>query len=292
MCIPIPLYDVQSKELCVFADASVKAIAAVGYLKVTDQHGHTDVNFLFGKAKLAPQPDITVPRLELCAAVLAVEIAELIVEEMDMTFDHIWYYTDSKVVLGYIYNQTQRFYVYVNNRIQRIHKSNSPAQWRYVPTELNPADHGTRSVPAASLGGSSWLTGPHFLRNSQLRSESQKSFVLVDPTSDSEIRPHVVSNLTEVPKVTWSSERFSRFSNFNTLIRAIARLIHIARSFSKCSQHDSCRGWHVCCKGPSEEELEKAKILVLKNAQYESYPTKNTLVLCNTDENGKTKNLI
>jgi len=273
VCIPIPLHNVQSKELCIFADASVKAIAAVGYLKVTDQHGHTAVNFLFGKSKLAPQPDITVPRLELCAAVLAVEIAELIVEEMDMTFDHIWYYTDSKVVLGYICNQTRRFYVYVNNRIQRIHKSSLPAQWRYVPTELNPADHGSRSVPAASLGASSWLTGPHFLHNSQLRSDSQKSFVLVDPNSDSEIRPHVVSNLTEVPKVTWNSERFSRFSNFNTLIRAIARLIHIASSFSKCLQDDSCRGWHVCCNGPSEEELERAKILVLKNAQYESYPT-------------------
>lgn len=53
---------------------------------MTDQHGHTDVNFLFGKSKLAPQPDITFPILELCAAVLAVTIAELIVEEI--TFDH------------------------------------------------------------------------------------------------------------------------------------------------------------------------------------------------------------
>ncbi|XP_026119086.1 uncharacterized protein LOC113098285 [Carassius auratus] len=273
VCTSIPLSDVQSKELCVFADASVKAIAAVGYLKVTDHHGHTDVNFLFGKSKLAPQPDITVPRLELCAAVLAVEIAELIVEEMDITFDHIWYYTDSKVVLGYICNQTRRFYVYVNNRVQRILKSSSPAQWQYVPTELNPADHGSRSVPAAFLGSTSWLTGPRFLHNSQFQSESQESFELVDPALDSEIRPQVCTNLTEVPKSTWNSERFSRFSNFNTLIRAIARLIHIASSFSKHSKDDSCRGWHICCKGPTEEELEKARILVLKSAQYESYPT-------------------
>lgn len=274
VCISFLLSNAQSKELCIFADASVKAIAAVGYLKVTDRHGHTSVHFLFGKSKLAPQPDITVPRLELCAAVLAVEIAELIVEEMAMNIDHIWYYTDSKIVLGYIHNKTRRFYVYVNNIIQRIHRSSSPAQWRYVPTGHNPADHGSRSVPAASLSASSWLTGPQFLHNtSQFQSGSQESFELVDPVSDSEVRPHVFSNITEVTRLTWNSERFRRFSNFNTLIRAIARLIHIANSFSKQSQDVSCRGWHTCSIGPSEEELEKAKIIVLKNAQYESYPT-------------------
>ncbi|KAK0135218.1 hypothetical protein N1851_028960 [Merluccius polli] len=70
------------KELCVFADASTTAIAAVAYLKATTEEGQTEVGFVFGKAKLAPQPDLSIPRLELCAAVLAVEIAELIVEEI------------------------------------------------------------------------------------------------------------------------------------------------------------------------------------------------------------------
>lgn len=174
-----------------FADASVKAIAAVGYLKVADLHGHTDVNFLFGKSKLAPQPDITGPRLELCAAVLVVEIAELIVESV------------------------------------HLHNGNM------FHTELNRADYGSRSVPADFLGSTSWLTVPHFLHNSQFRSESQESLELVDPASDSEICPQVYTNLTEAPKFTWNSERFIRFSNFNTLIRAIARLIYIANSFSK-----------------------------------------------------------
>ncbi|KAJ8359026.1 hypothetical protein SKAU_G00155510 [Synaphobranchus kaupii] len=47
----------------------------------------------------------------LCVAVLAVEIAEMIVTELDVTFDNITYYTDSKVILGYIHNQSRRFYV-------------------------------------------------------------------------------------------------------------------------------------------------------------------------------------
>lgn len=132
-----------------FADASVKAIAAVAYIRVTNHNGQNEVGFVFGKVKLAPQPSLTIPRLELCAAVLAMEIVELIVSEMDVKFNDIQYYTDSKVVLGYIHNQPRRFYVYVHNRIQRIHQSSWPNQWRYVHTDLNPADIGSRSIPAA-----------------------------------------------------------------------------------------------------------------------------------------------
>ena len=68
----------------VFSDASVKAIAAVAYLKVTDGEGRCHVGFIIGKAKLAPTSAHTVPRLELRAAVLAVEIAELVVSELDI----------------------------------------------------------------------------------------------------------------------------------------------------------------------------------------------------------------
>lgn len=99
-------------ELCVFSDASVKAISAVAYFKVTDHNGHIEVGFILGKARLAPQPELTIPRLELCAAVLAVEMAEIIVEEIDLKLDSVKFYTDSKVMLGYIHNQSKRFYVF------------------------------------------------------------------------------------------------------------------------------------------------------------------------------------
>lgn len=89
------------KEIHIFADASIQAIAAVAYLKGTD-NGGCHVGFIMGKAKLAPQSNHTVPRLELCAAVLAVDIAELIVQELDSKIDSLEFYTDSKVVLGYI----------------------------------------------------------------------------------------------------------------------------------------------------------------------------------------------
>ena len=260
--------NAQRKELCVFADASVKAISAVAYIKLSSPE-NTEVGFVFGKAKLAPQAGLTIPRLELCAAVLAVEVAELVVAEMDIEFESIEYYTDSKVVLGYIYNQSRRFYVFVHNRVQRILQSSRPYQWKYTPSELNPADYGSRSVTAAQLSSTTWLEGPAFLLNSPVQLPAQNTFDLVDPALDTEIRPVVTANLTQVTKPTLSPTLFEKFSNYSGLIRAIAHLIHVAYSFAHTDHTSSCRGWHLC--QPTEEELIKAKVCVIKSVQSEYY---------------------
>ena len=91
-------------------------------------------------------------------------MVELILDEIDLKPEAVNIHCDSKVVLGCIYNETKRFYVYVHNRVQRIRQSTRPDQWHYVPTpEHNPADHASRGVPASQLTSTSWFTGPPFL---------------------------------------------------------------------------------------------------------------------------------
>lgn len=112
-------------ELCLFSDASNWAIGAVAYLGAVTEEGHSEVGFVLGKAKLAPRPEPTIPRLELCGAVLAVEMAELILDELDHKSDTVTFYCDSKVVLGYICNDSKRSHVYVHNRAHRIRQTTS-----------------------------------------------------------------------------------------------------------------------------------------------------------------------
>lgn len=57
--------EAELKELCVFSDASEKAIAAVAYLKISDAEGNCHTGFVLGKVRLAPCPEQTIPRLEL-----------------------------------------------------------------------------------------------------------------------------------------------------------------------------------------------------------------------------------
>lgn len=99
------------RELYVFCDASTKAIAAVAYLKATDPDKNCEIGFVMGKAKLIPRSKQTVPRLELCAAVLAVELADLVTGELHVQLNSTHFYTDSKDVLGYINNETRRYSV-------------------------------------------------------------------------------------------------------------------------------------------------------------------------------------
>lgn len=186
-----------------------------------------------------------------------------------MKFDDILYYTDSKVVLGYIHNQSRRFYVYVHNRIQRIHQSSHPDQWRYVHTDLNPADIGSRFIPASLLSSSRWLTGPSFLQDASLHtSEPQETYDLISPTTDSEIHPQVTASLTHVARGGVHPQCFERFSSFSSLVMAMARLIHVARSFSH-SVHSNCHGWHICY--PTVEELTRAKVCIVKSVQRGCY---------------------
>ena len=151
-------------QLHIFSDASEWTISAVQYLRGIDTCDQVQVGFLCGKSKVALQHGHTIPRLELCAAQLAVELADTVVEQLDMKEEQVYYYTESKVVLGYLYNEQRRFYIYVANRVARIRQSSSHTQWHFLPTDENPADQGTRPVPADQMAGNVRLNGPYFLR--------------------------------------------------------------------------------------------------------------------------------
>ncbi|XP_076862530.1 uncharacterized protein LOC143514793 [Brachyhypopomus gauderio] len=259
------------KELCVFCDASTKAIAAVAYLKVTDSERNNQVGFVMGKAKLAPRPEHTIPRLELCAAVLAIELADLVSTELNFQLDAVSYYTDSKVVLGYIHNETRRFYVYVSNRVLRIRRSSNPNQWYFVPTDQNPADHATRFVAAGQLIHTNWLVGPKFLYLPE-PTGLERSYNLIEPDIDSEVRPLVSTLSTTTPPDHLGSQRFVRFSSWKSLTCAMARLVHIAHLFHvKATENDSCRGWHYCKADVSVEERNQASTVIIKTVQEETY---------------------
>ncbi|XP_056009377.1 uncharacterized protein LOC130051459 [Ostrea edulis] len=173
-----------TKELQVFSDASEKAIAAVIYFHTTDSEGRCKLRFVLGKAKVAPISRHTIPRLELCTSVLAVEIAQFVLEHLDTHIDSVKYYTDSNVILSYVCNESRRFYTYVANRVQRIRKFRTQNQWNCVPTDRNPADLATRCLPAAELQDSAWLQGPKHLVMKKEQQCDENEHLLIDPDED------------------------------------------------------------------------------------------------------------
>ena len=96
----MPLTQATSKELNIFCDASETAIADVAHTHLTDSSGPQRLGFILGQAKLAPKHGHTIPRLELCAAVLTTELLNTIHSELDIEFEAVKFFSDSKVAWG------------------------------------------------------------------------------------------------------------------------------------------------------------------------------------------------
>ena len=98
------------------------------------------------KARVTPRKFVSIPRLELVATVLAVNISALFTKELEMEELTEYFWTDSEVVLGYIANDSRAFKTSVANRVQAIQEYSSANQWNYIPSEDNPADDASRGM--------------------------------------------------------------------------------------------------------------------------------------------------
>ena len=148
---PSTLGEIQTTQLHHFADASQHGYGAASYLRVEDNEGNVKCSFVMGKARLAPIKPVTIPRMELSAAVVATKLDRICRQELSIPIDQSKFWTDSTCMLRYIENQDKRFQTFVANQIAAIHSVSSPFQWNYVNTELNPADDASRGVSSDSL---------------------------------------------------------------------------------------------------------------------------------------------
>lgn len=88
-------------EIHGFCDASEKAYAAAVYLRV-ERDSSIFVNLLLAKTRVAPVKTISLPRLELCGAVLLAEIIESVTNNLDLGHLKVHLWTDSTIVLAWI----------------------------------------------------------------------------------------------------------------------------------------------------------------------------------------------
>ena len=216
-------------------------------------------------------------------ATRGIEITELINQELYIKPDAVAYYSDSRAVLGYITNETRRFYVYVSNRVERIRKSSTPEQWYYVPSHRNPADLATRSVDAQNLSSSMWHHGPTFLHHQEASVNTNTSLASETAEDDPEVRPVVQVLATQIiPDKPLGTSRLSRFSRWETLVSAIGRLLsfvqsHRQKSLEKSSTTEGTK------PTPSTCLLNRAKFLITQNVQREAYEQE---ISCLNNSNG------
>ena len=84
------------------------------------------------KERVAPKKFVSIARLELAAAVLSVTISNMIKKELHLQELDEYFWTDSRVVLGYIATDTRAFKTFVANRLQKIQENSNVEQCTYV----------------------------------------------------------------------------------------------------------------------------------------------------------------
>ena len=151
-------------ELHTFGDASEVAYAAVSYLKTYDSEGKSEVTLMFSKSKVSPIKKVTLPRLELQAAVLGAKMSNFIKNELKIANIKTFLWTDSSIALHWIKSTSKQYKTYIANRVQLIQELSDPSEWGWCSGESNPADLPSRGMNMKDLVASpKWWGGPEWL---------------------------------------------------------------------------------------------------------------------------------
>ena len=163
------VYDPDSigePELVLFCDGSPQAMCAVAYIRWKLHRGGYSAFLFAAKTRVTPLERLTIPRIEMQSAVLAVRLGNSIISNCGYKFSKVSYISDSTCTLATLKKDSVALKEYMGNRVAEINASTKTDQWYHVKSEENIADLATRmEATVKDVGeGSTWQRGPAWLR--------------------------------------------------------------------------------------------------------------------------------
>lgn len=240
------------RELHGFCDASNDAFAAVVYLRVVNSLGKVSVSLITSKTKVAPIKQVSIPRLELCGAVILTRLLLETSKVMDMDIARVHAWTDSQVVLAWLKGQPSRWKTFVANRVSEIITTLQPYQWHHVATKLNPADCASRDSKQWDL--QLWVEGPKFLKENKI---NYKKDDIKDTTLEEKNKKTYHTTMHE------EFDLWGRYSSLQKLIRVVVYCRRFLRRKKSTSSHR-----HVYV---SSVEMDEALNIIIRRCQDYSF---------------------
>ena len=245
-------------QLHIFSDASTKAYGAVAFIC-----NGTSTCFVMAKTRVAPLKQLTLPKLELMAALIGARLSNFIMNTIKVTPSMVHLWTDSQIILYWLQSE-KRLNQFVSHCVTEILQLTTTASWRYCPTGDNPADLLTRGITSAQLQSSSlWCFVPQWLTTYDYWPAWQPSATL-------HLQAAVVSTSQFVPVTASSTQpglhHIIDLSNYNTLGKVLGITAYVRRFVSNIKNKLTQE------TGPlTAAELHIAKMSWIKDCQQQVY---------------------
>ncbi|XP_037048500.1 uncharacterized protein LOC119082957 [Bradysia coprophila] len=175
-------------------------------------------------------------------------------------------WTDSATVISWLNSENRKYTQFVAHRVGEILESTDVNEWRWIPTNENVADEATKLTKTPNFEPTNrWFHGPDFLRLSEDKWPEKKP-IKID--IEEEMKANFLHSSLVLPKIIDPD----RFSNYNRMIRSLAYAIRFINLFTgKAKKGEPLK----------QEELRKAENLIIRQAQFEGYPTEMVTLLRN-----------
>ena len=218
-------------ELHGFSDASQCAYAACVYVK-SSKGNETICRLAMSKNRVAPKKSLSIPRLELMGALLLARLMAVVIAFLKhVKIDAVIYYTDSMNVLYWIRTEHKMWAVFVACRIREINALSKFEDWKYVRTDMNPADLGTRGLmPGEIVDNDLWWYGPRFLVDGRVDPEIDSCH---PPPACLQERRKVVQVVVPCSLGISSLIKYQDFSRLHNLLTRTVVVLKAAQRFMK-----------------------------------------------------------
>jgi len=245
-------------QLHIFCDASEAAYGACAYIRSRNRYDVTSCELLCSRSRVAPLKGTTIPRLELCAALLASRLATKITTALPLKFSKHVIWSDSTIALAWIKNHqgSNQWKQFVANRVAEIQERTIGYYWYHVGTNDNPADHISRGLSPGKLSNcDSWWHGP-----SWLQANEQQWPNAVVAMSDAEIPERRLPIAVSLKILTQTEPHLEMmYSQLEKLQRIISYCLRFRHN---------CRATGESMQGPiTTVELHGALNVLIKRAQ-------------------------
>nr|XP_049704680.1 uncharacterized protein LOC126056266 [Helicoverpa armigera] len=265
----IPRQVINSKmqyiELHIFTDASQNAYGACAYVRMYSDDNNTKVSvgLLCAKSKVAPVKPVTIPRLELCGALLGAKLYTKIIKSLRLNFTNVYFWTDSTIVLGWLRMSPNTLKTFVQNRVVQINELTGSLKWLHVGSKSNPADLVSRGVTLDALRTTDiWWHGPPFLHERLCNFSYDHSCNNVNFNELPDIKSTTTLLVHQTNQNTFPFDRFSSFIRMKRIVSYMLRFIHNARNKLKCNRK----------YGPLQvDELNNSVIKLTQMSQKQSF---------------------